>query len=184
MDLLSRINPCEVVSCSCLPAAALVLVRSRSTGLAAPAGGKAARGWWRYIGSVALRGTTFTNHRVLHVTGAPSEDRLTALRAFFNGLLEWAGITPHVRTNNPRVIARLHEDPVTGARVLWALNPTSTEQRADLLLDGAPNAHTTAQPLWPSGAAEMAFSGARVSVTIGGRDAIIARLVTGRIAAS
>jgi len=130
-------------------------------------------------------GTTFTNHRVSHVTGAPSEDRLTALRAFFNGLLEWAGITPHVRTNNPSIIARLHEDPGTGARVLWALNPTSTEQRADLLLDGVPDvAHTVAQPLWPAGAAEMAVRGARVSVTIGARDAIIARLVTGRIAAS
>ena len=97
----------------------------------------------------APSGTTFTTHRVAPVGGAPSEERRAALDAFFAGLLDWAGITPHVRTDNPAVIARLHQDPQTGGYVLWALNPTRSTQRAALTLSGDAGRHTIATPLWP-----------------------------------
>ena len=124
----------------------------------------------------APSGSTFTTHRLAQASGPPSEERRAALNAFFAGLLAWAGITPHVRTDNPQVIARLHHDPGTGEHVLWALNPTDATQRATLTLAGEAGRHTKAQPAWPEGTVVERPQDGRLTVDIGGRDAVVLKL--------
>ena len=120
-------------------------------------------------------GSTFTTHRVTHVFGTPSDARLAAARAFFGGLLDWAGITQHVRTDNPAIIARLHADTESGSVVLWALNPTSVPQRATLTLANSWGPFADAHVYW--GERPASVKGSVVTVEIGPRDGVIARLI-------
>ncbi|MDQ3701872.1 MAG: beta-galactosidase trimerization domain-containing protein, partial [Chloroflexota bacterium] len=119
-------------------------------------------------------GSTFTTHRLAQVTTPSSEARRAASHAFFAGLLHWAGITPHVRTDNPHVIARLHQDAPSGDIVLWALNPTREPQRATLSLAGTWGPFRGAEAYW--GATPPTAQGHSVTVNIGPRDGTIARL--------
>ncbi len=50
--------------------------------------------------------------------GKAAEDIST--RAFFSGLLSWAGIPQHVKSGDPRIAARIHEGD--GYHVLWIIN--------------------------------------------------------------
>jgi beta-galactosidase len=119
-------------------------------------------------------GSTFTTHRLAQVSGPSSEARLTAAHAFFAALLEWAAITPHVRTSNPAVIARLHRDAESGSVVLWALNPTHQPQPATLTLSDAFGPFSDATPHW--GAPPHAISDHTVALEVPPRDALILRL--------
>jgi beta-galactosidase len=120
-------------------------------------------------------GSTFTTHRLAAVTGRSSEERLAASRAYFGALLAWAGIMPHLRTDNPAVIARLHHHPATGAVVLWALNPTRRAQTATLTLAKPWNAAGGGYLFWGTSAPVVRDS-QTVEVTVAPRDAVVARL--------
>lgn len=119
-------------------------------------------------------GSTFTTHRIAKVTGASSEARLAASRAFFAGLLEWAGVKPHVRTDNSAVIARLHEEPEAGGLVLWVLNPTRETQRARLTMDQRWGPFSGGSLSWGDLAPSVEALSAVVEV--GGRNAAVVRL--------
>jgi beta-galactosidase len=117
------------------------------------------------------RGSTFTTHRIAEVAGMSAAERLRGSGAFFAGLLDWAGITPHVRTSNPAVVARLHRDARSGAVVVWALNPTSQAQRADLTFASSWGAAGAARVYW--GGAPPVVGGNTATVDIGPRDAVV-----------
>lgn len=132
----------------------------------------------RAVGPVERRGSpsgsTFTTHRLAQVTGPASADRLAASGAFFAGLLEWAGIRQHVRTDNPAIITRLHQDAESGSVVLWALNPTREPQHATLTLASPWGPFNGAQLHW--GERCPSVEDRAVTVEIDPRDGVIARL--------
>jgi beta-galactosidase len=132
----------------------------------------------RAVEPVSRRGapgaSTFTTHRLAEVSGPASAERLAVLRRFFAALLDWAGVTPHVRTDNPAVVARLHRDAETGTLVLWALNPTRQTQRASLTVAESWGSFGAAALHW--GETRPAVTGSVVDVEIPARDAVIARL--------
>ena len=122
-------------------------------------------------------GSTFTTHQVARMEAPPAAARRAAAQRFFAHLLEWAEITPHVRTDNERVIARLHHDTEEGTPYLWALNPTREAQAASLELSEAWGTLRDASTLWGEpGNAAPKVDGRRVSVTVPARDGVIVKL--------
>ncbi|MBV9171367.1 MAG: beta-galactosidase trimerization domain-containing protein, partial [Chloroflexi bacterium] len=119
-------------------------------------------------------GSTFTTHRSASLELAPAAERLAASRAFFADLLNWAGVTPHVRADDPELIARLHHEPEGGALYLWLLNPTTTTRTACLRLADRWSHCTDATPIWGDG--PIVGTGDGLNVTVGARDALVARL--------
>ena len=79
-------------------------------------------------------GTTYHSHQLASLTGPSPEDRRAASQSFFSRLLDWASITPHVRTSNPAIITRLHHDPDANRTFLWTLNPTREPHQTTLTL--------------------------------------------------
>ncbi|MEO7144862.1 MAG: beta-galactosidase [Bryobacteraceae bacterium] len=93
-------------------------------------------------------------------------------RAFFEGLLAWAGVTQRVKVSDPDVQARLHEG--AGGTYLWVVNPERAERRVTVKLDGAPGSLTHGEDVWDG--RPVAVSGRTVTVTVGDRDAAVVRL--------
>ena len=94
-------------------------------------------------------------------------------REFFAWLLGWAGRTPHVRTTEPRVTARLQQGP--DGTYLWLTNPTRTPLPVRLELAPHWGPYRQAESLW--GQAETQVEGQHLGLTVPARDAVVLRLV-------
>jgi beta-galactosidase len=90
-------------------------------------------------------------------------------RAFFAGLLEWAGLRQSVRTSDPQVQARLHTG--AGGTVLYVVNPTRQERPVTVNLA---EAFRAGKDVWQQ--RPVRVDGQRVHVTVGDRDAAVIRL--------
>ncbi len=92
-------------------------------------------------------------------------------RAFFAGLLQWAGIKQRLTVNDPTLQARLHTGP--GGTYLWVVNPGRAPRTATVTL--ATN-YTTATELWQSGNAAPKLTNNQIQLTIQDRNAAVIRL--------
>jgi beta-galactosidase len=119
-------------------------------------------------------GSTYQAHTLAAVAGPSADERRAASSTLFGALLTWAGLTPHLRTTNPAVVARLHRDPVGGRLALWVLNPSRTAQEATLTLSDAWSTPRTITPHW--GDAAVAVDGRVLTVTVPRRDALVLAL--------
>jgi beta-galactosidase len=90
-------------------------------------------------------------------------------KAFFAGLLEWAGLQQQVRVNVAEVKARLHMG--AGGTNLWVVNPTREARDVTVTL---PRAVENGQDLWIG--TPVIVQGKELQVHIGGRDAAVIRL--------
>jgi beta-galactosidase len=93
----------------------------------------------------------------------------TGSKAFFAGLVKWAGISPRLQSSNPAVQARLHSG--AGGNYLWITNPTRAEAKVTVTSDLT---FRTAEDVWESKSASV--DGHRVTVSIPARDAAVLAL--------
>ncbi|MBI3973763.1 MAG: beta-galactosidase [Chloroflexi bacterium] len=124
----------------------------------------------------APSGTTFTTHQHAEVTGRPSDERLASAQAFYRGLIEWAGITPHVQSNDPRVIVRLHQDGETRTVALWALNPTREARTVRLTLSDAWGPFAQTHVHWGEPHSVSLANDRTVIMRVAARDGAVVRL--------
>ena len=96
----------------------------------------------------------------------PTEDA----RAFFAGLLAKAGVNPQVRTDNPKIQARLHSGE--GGNYLWVTNPTRSAANTTVTVDGL--TFQKAQDVW--GGREIAVQARKLTVTLPARDGAVIAL--------
>lgn len=92
-------------------------------------------------------------------------------KAFFAGLLSYANASPKLRTDNPKLQARLHRGQ--GGNYLWVTNPTRGPEKVAITVESGPD-FTKAADVW--GGRDIAVSGRKLSVTIPGRDAAVIAL--------
>jgi beta-galactosidase len=90
-------------------------------------------------------------------------------RAFFSGLLEWAGIARTLTVSDPLIQARLHRGP--GGTVLYVINPPRDARPVSVEL---PAPAASAKDVWQS--TPVRLDGRRVSLTLRERDAAVIRL--------
>ena len=91
-------------------------------------------------------------------------------RAFFAGLLPWAGVRPRVESSDPQVKARLHEG--AGGTYLWVINPTRSPRTVTITLP-ANFAHAT--ELWQE-SSHVTVAEKALTVTVEDRNAAVVRL--------
>jgi beta-galactosidase len=91
-------------------------------------------------------------------------------KAFFAGLVKWAGVEQRVQTDNPALQARLHTG--AGGTYLWVINPTRSAAKVTASVKGT--TFRTGEDLWASKA--IAISGGNVSVSVPARDAAVIAL--------
>lgn len=91
-------------------------------------------------------------------------------RAFFAGLLPWAGVEPGLKTDSSKIQARLHSG--AGGRFLWVTNPSRAAVSATVTLPGQPAGSGT--DVW--GDSTVKVDGRRITVTVPGRDGAVIRL--------
>jgi beta-galactosidase len=89
-----------------------------------------------------------------------------AAKAFFAGLLEWAGVSQQVRVSVAGVEARLHAG--AGGSDLWVVNPAREARDVTVTL---PRAVENGQDLW--GGAPVIVHGKELQVRVGARDAAV-----------
>ena len=92
-------------------------------------------------------------------------------RAFFAGLLPWAGVLPQVQSSDPEVKARLHRG--AGGTYLWVVNPTRTQRIVKIVLASA---FQRATELWQEGVPAATVNGNTVTATVEDRNAAVIRL--------
>lgn len=90
-------------------------------------------------------------------------------RAFFAGLLEWAGIARTLTVTDPLVQARLHRGP--GGTVLYVVNPTRDARPVTVEL---PAPAASAKDVWRD--TPIRLDGRRLSLTLSERDSAVIRL--------
>lgn len=90
-------------------------------------------------------------------------------RAFFAGLLDWAGLRPQVTVSDPLVKARLHKG--AGGTVLYVVNPTREDRPVVVTVS---EAFRGGRDLW--GEKAVRVDGQRVQVTVEERNAAVIRL--------
>lgn len=92
-------------------------------------------------------------------------------RKFFQGLLEWGGVSQGVISNDPEVKARLHEGP--GGSYLWVLNPSRQSRKVAIQLESGFTG-LTARDIWGDQALRM--DGKQLILEVGDRDAAVIQL--------
>ena len=92
-------------------------------------------------------------------------------RAFFAGLLPWAGVKQRLTVNDPTLQARLHTGP--GGTYLWVVNPGRAPRTATVTLA---NSYKTATELWQSGVAAPKLLNNQLQLTIQDRNAAVIHL--------
>jgi beta-galactosidase len=94
--------------------------------------------------------------------------RSPSARAFFAGLLDWAGVEQQVRVSDPEIKARLHQG--NGGSYLWVVNPTRQARDAAVtLLRPISKAEDLRR-------AEVRPQGREVHVRVAERDAAVIRI--------
>jgi beta-galactosidase len=91
-------------------------------------------------------------------------------RAFFAGLLKWAGVEQQLHTDNSTVQARLHQGP--GGTYLWITNPSRAEAKVTVSLPR--KSFHAANDLWDT--KPVSLAGSQVIVAIPPRDAAVVAL--------
>lgn len=102
--------------------------------------------------------------------GSYDRNHAPETRAFFAGLLAWAGIKPQVQSSDSEVKARLHRGE--GGAYLWVVNPTRASKTVKISL---PSTFQTATELW-QGPNQPTLAGDTVTVTVDDRNAAVIRL--------
>ena len=92
-------------------------------------------------------------------------------RAFFAGLLPWAGIKQRLTVNDPSLQARLHTGP--GGTYLWVVNPGRAPRTATVTLT---ENYKSPKELWQSGTATPKLTNNQLQLTIQDRNAAVIRL--------
>jgi beta-galactosidase len=90
-------------------------------------------------------------------------------KAFFAGLLEWAGITPLLKSDNPAIQARLHRG--AGSSYLWVVNPSHKDADAIVTI---PTTYRAGEDVW--GGRKVGIANGKVTVNVGTRDAAVIAL--------
>ena len=93
-------------------------------------------------------------------------------RRFFENTLQWAGVSPVLRSNAPGTQARLHTG--TGGTYLYIVNPERKARTVEIALGSSDFPHTKGEDLWGGKAVEI--GGQSVGITVGDRDAAVIRL--------
>jgi len=88
--------------------------------------------------------------------------------AFFRELLDWAGVTPHVWTSEPRVAARIHTGD--GGTFLWVANPTRQALPVRIRLAEPWQRLRPGQSLWGAAAHR---EGEQIELVAGARDVAV-----------
>jgi beta-galactosidase len=94
-------------------------------------------------------------------------------KAFFAGLLEWAGIRQMAQVSRPDVKARLHAG--SGGTYLWVVNATRSAQAVTVKLDGSLGTFSKARDLWQESGMAKA-TGQTVEVMVEDRNVAVIRL--------
>jgi len=96
-------------------------------------------------------------------------------RAFFAGLLPWAGRKPLMTVSETGVQARLHSG--AGGDYLWVVNPGREPRKVSITLDGTRMAAVkSASEVWQPGTEAVKASGLRVDLTVGDRNVAVVKL--------
>ena len=96
-------------------------------------------------------------------------------RAFFQGLLAWAGRKPAMTVSERGVQARLHSGPA--GDYLWVVNPGREPRRVSITLDGARIAPVkSGMDVWQSGMPAVKANGLTVDVTVADRNVAVLQL--------
>jgi len=126
-------------------------VAGRYEANAGPANGQIAvvdnvfgRGRTRLIGTMVGYGHTVHAARPPHPDAAPYRPGTTP--DLFRSLLGWAGRTPHVRSSDCFIKARLHDGE--GGTYLWVANPTRRDRPVRLVISDAWGPFGGARTLW------------------------------------
>ena len=90
-------------------------------------------------------------------------------RAFFAGLLDWAGIARTLTVSDPLIKARLHRG--AGGTILYVINPTREELPITVEL---PEAVRSAKDAWQETAVRI--DGRRLTLSVGVRNVAVLRL--------
>lgn len=93
---------------------------------------------------------------------------------FFEGLLTWAGISPHVRTSNSWLTARLHEGE--SGVFLWVTNPTHDDVTGTVTL--SPDRHPVRKVRMHWGPPPAQVQGTALTITVGARDAAVIQIIS------
>ncbi len=93
---------------------------------------------------------------------------------FFEGILAWAGVIPHVRTSDVRLTARLHRGDE--GTYLWATNPTHDNITATVTLLGDQAPIREVRMHWGPCPTEVGETD--LTIAIGSRDAAIMHIVS------
>jgi len=127
-------------------------------------------------GSVAAIEHAFGKGRTLLIGTFPGagyyRHHAPETQAFFAGLLDWGGVTQHIRSSDPEIKARLHEGP--GGAFLWVMNPTRQVREVTLELSrGAARdeAKRLVKDLW--GGKPATLHGNTIQITVDDRDAAV-----------
>jgi beta-galactosidase len=94
-------------------------------------------------------------------------------RRFLAGLLNWAGVSPHLSVDADDVVARLHRGD--DATVLWIVNHAFESREVQVDLGGSWGPFEGAEIHWGGHSVEVDERSIRT--TVDGRDAVIARLM-------
>lgn len=137
-----------------------------------PAGGTVAGNY--SDGRVAAVEHSFGKGKVLLIGTFPGGGyylhHLPAQKAFFAGLIEWANVSPQLRTDAPGSQARLHTGP--GGVYLYVVNPDRAPRRIEVTL---PSAWAAGEDVW--GGQKVVVNGNSTVVTVGDRDAAVIHLI-------
>jgi beta-galactosidase len=136
-----------------------------------PAGGAAAGNY--ADGRVAAVEHSFGKGKALLIGTFPGAGyylhHAPAQKAFFAELLDWAKISPRLRSGAPGSQARLHTG--AGGIYLYVVNPGRTPRRIEVTL---PSGYSTGEDIW--GGQQVAVKGRTAAVTVSERDAAVIRL--------
>ena len=131
---------------------------------------------WYDDGSVAAVEARYGEGKTMLIGTFPGSGyfngRTPGSKAFFRGLLDWAGVTQQVTCTEPRLTARLHTG--AGGTYLWVTNPTPDALPARLALSMHGGVFSGVQLLW--GQDQPTLSGDTVDVIVGGLDAAVVKL--------
>lgn len=96
-------------------------------------------------------------------------------RAFFAGLLQWAGLKPLSRISEPGLQARLHTGD--GGTYLWVVNPGREPRTVTVTLDPSrAGTFTGGQEMWQLATPAVTVSKNQVRLTVQDRNAAVIRL--------
>jgi beta-galactosidase len=93
-------------------------------------------------------------------------------RQWFRSVLDWAAVDQHVRLSEPGVTARLHHGP--SGLWLWVTNPSPEPRTVRGHVGPSWEPISKADVVW--GSETVTVAGSRIDLTVGGRDAVVARL--------